>query len=102
MTFTRRKKTRYLITDKRILFQLWKLGTVQHHSIDFDSIKNVVVVHESKNEGVIYIGVKKPHEIAFDTYSFSGNERRHQPTLEMIGNVEEVASYIKMGVQNKL
>ena len=98
----RRKKTKYIISDKRVLFQLWKYGRTKYFSIDFDDMKNVVVVRENQKDGVIYIGVKNPRGIIFDTYNFNGGERRHQPTLEMIENVEEVANYIRMGIRNKL
>ncbi|MEM6966628.1 MAG: hypothetical protein AAF573_17820 [Bacteroidota bacterium] len=97
-----RKKTRYLITNKRIFFQLWHNFKTEFHSIEFDEIKNVVHILETKKDGVVFIGVKNPYRIPFDTYNLYSGERRHQPTLEMIENVEEVTRHIHNGIHGNL
>lgn len=97
-----RKRTRYLITNQRIFFQLWRNFKTEFHSIQFDEIKNVVYVLETKKDGVIFLGVKRPYRIPFDTYNLFSGERRHQPTLEMVENVEEVTRYIHDGIHGKL
>lgn len=107
-----KRRTKYIISNERILFQLWKkeevlfenwiLGHREYHSIPFSEINNIVIVEETPNKGVIFLAVKNPNEIPFDTLNFSNGERRHQPTLELVEEVKTVGEYIKMGIQNKL
>ena len=65
-------------------------------------INNIIIVEENKTEGVIFLAVKNPTAISFETYNLNNGEKRHQPTLEMIENVEEVGNYIRQGIQKKL
>jgi hypothetical protein len=105
-------KNRYLITDQRIIFQLWDIKEVltlnwkrdylHNYSIPFSEINNIIIVEENKTEGVIFLAVKNPTAISFETYNLNNGEKRHQPTLEMIENVEEVGNYIRQGIQKKL
>jgi hypothetical protein len=107
-----KRRTKYIISNERILFQLWKkeevlfenwiLGHREYHSIPFSEINNIVIVEETPNKGVIFLAVKNPNEIPFDTLNFSSGERRHQPTLELVEEVKTVGEYIKMGIQGKL
>lgn len=94
-----RKKTKYIISNQRIIFKLWKNGGSKIHSILFSEMKGVVVARETEKDGVIHLVVKNPHRIKFNTFNLSSGERRHQPTLEMIENVEDIASYIRKGIQ---
>ena len=57
---------------------------------------------ETNTDGVIYLALKHPYRIGFDTHNLSTGERRHQPTLEMVENVKEVGRYIRMGIHGKL
>ncbi len=108
----KQRKTKYIISNKRILFQLWKtekilgqnfsLGHAEYYSIPFSEINNFYFVDENTNEGTILLAVKNPKKIPFDTYNFRNNERRDLPSLEMIENAKEVGEYIKMGIQEKL
>ena len=107
-----KRRTKYIISNERILFQLWKkeevlfenwkLGHREYFSIPFSEINNIAIVEEDPNKGVIFLAVKKPNEIPFDTFDFINGERRHQPTLELIEDVKEVGEYIKMGIKRKL
>lgn len=97
-----RKKTKYIISNQRVIFNLWTQGVTKIHSIPFSEINGVVVNRETEKDGVIHLAVKVPHRIKFDTYNLSTGDKRHQPTLEMIENVEEVASYIRNGIERKL
>ena len=107
-----KRRTKYIISNERILFQLWKkekvlfenwrLGHREYFSIPFSEINNIAIVEEDPNKGVIFLAVKNPNEIPFDTFDFSNGERRHQPTLELIEEVKEVGEYIKIGIKGKL
>jgi len=107
-----RRRTKYIISNDRILFQVWKkeealfenwkFGHREYHSIPFSEINNIAIVEESPDKGVIFLAVKNPNKIPFDTFNFNNGERRHQPTLELIEDVKEVGEYIKMGIKNKL
>ena len=91
----------YAITQKRIFFQFKSQKEI--HTIPFDDINNVIVNHyklEKKNIGVIFLAVKKPELISFETRNLKGSGKRHQPTLEFIEKVEEVAELIRQGIQN--
>lgn len=94
-----RKKTKYIISNQRIIFKLWKNGGSNIYSIPFSEMKGVVVARETEKDGVIHLAVKNPHRLKFDTFNLSSGERRHHPTLEMIENVEQVASFIRQGIQ---
>ena len=99
----KRKKTKYTITSQRIIFQLWKIEKGEAlHEIPFSKITNIAVTEESKNNGVIYLGVKNPELIPFETEHIIDGNKRHQPTLEFIDDVKEVSQYIQQGIQGKL
>ncbi|MFK7774086.1 MAG: hypothetical protein AB8F94_18180 [Saprospiraceae bacterium] len=96
------RKIRYLITDKRIIFQLWKRGKKQFHTIHLDEIKKILITDEVKNNGTILLQMKKGKIKPFKTHHLQNNTERPHVSLEMIENVEEVAEYIELGMQKKL
>lgn len=104
----RKAKTIYHITPKRILFQFFNPIKKEIHEIPFSEIRDVIIIQHSlynrfrKHYGVIYLVVKNPSAIPFDTYNFEVRERRHQPTLELIEHPEAVANLIRKGIQGKL
>ena len=97
------RNTRYLITKERIIFQLYKNRKKHFLSISFDEIKSVSIYKEAVNpkNGKILLNMKESKETALVFFDGLGN-KQERPFLELIQNVEEVASYIKMGIQNKL
>jgi len=97
-----RKKTKYIISNQRIIFRLWKNGRSNVHSIFFSDMTGVVVNRDCEKDGIIHLAVKNPQLLKFDTFNLSSGERRHQPTLEMIEDVEEGSKYIQKGIQGKL
>ncbi len=94
-----REKNRYVITDQRILFQLYRKRKKTLHSIPFSDIKSISI---RKKEEYIAIKLKNRKQYKFKTYSLKNNEQRGYPTLEMIENIEEVAAYINEGIQLQL
>ncbi|MFK7774083.1 MAG: hypothetical protein AB8F94_18165 [Saprospiraceae bacterium] len=97
-----RKKTKYIISNQRVIFNLWEQGITNVYSIYYSEINGAVVNRETEKDGVIHLAIKIPQRIRFDTYNLGTGDKRHQPTLEMIENVEEVASYIRSGIQENL
>jgi len=95
--------TQYAITTKRILFRLSHLPKNKIHEITFTQINNCIVTISEGNIGTIFLSVKNPQLIPFDTYAFLYNkemERRHQPTLELVDDVNQVAELIRKGIEN--
>jgi hypothetical protein len=97
------KKTEYAITSKRILFRLahWKKNKI--HDIPFSEIKNLLIVRDEKNRiATIFLVVKNPTQINFDTFEILDkrkSEKRHQPTLENIKDIDKVTQLIRQGIQ---
>ena len=94
-----REKNRYLITNQRILFQLYRKRKKKFYSIPFSEIKGISV---RKKEEYIVIKVKNRKAYSFTTHSLKNNEERGYPTLEIIENIEEVAEYINEGIRLQL
>jgi hypothetical protein len=96
------RKVRYLITDQRIIFQLWEKRRKQFHTIQLDEIKKILLTDEDKNNGTILLQMKNTKIKPFRTYDFKNNNERPHVSSEMIENVEEVAEYIEIGMKKKL
>ena len=122
-----RQGTRYAITPKRILFQFkkrWR-SKPEFHVIPFEELKNLIVnlkydidrlrkdyeetemefpeamyTDQMKKLGTIFLVPHHPELIPFETKDLESNARRHQPTLELVDDVEEVAKLIREGIQN--
>ncbi len=128
-SWVRNKKTsiRYAITQKQLLFQFKKVwsNNTTCYSIPFSKIKNIVVIATYDVErikkyfreaeqpipdfynkegldkiGTIFIGTHHPELVPFETKDLNTNNKRHQPTIELLDNVEEVAALIKRQIQN--
>lgn len=96
----RKKSTRYILTSEQLIFQLWWFGKKSTHSIPLSNIANVVISEKSyNNTGVILIMVKNANQLNFNTYDFGSNERRHQPTLEMIEDIHTVAHLLQEAIR---
>lgn len=98
----KRKHTRYIITDQQIIFQLWVFPKIQYHNIPFSEIKDFIISDDDQKHGLIFLIMKDQQKIRFETFDLINGEKRHQPTLEMLEDVNEVAQYIKKGIQGKL
>lgn len=92
------KRTRYIITNQRIIFKLWNPKEEAYHSISFREIKKIRVKFSEGGFGTIFLVVKNPTLVRFTTFDIFWNEPREQPTLEMVGNIELVINYIKEGI----
>ncbi|MFK7774084.1 MAG: hypothetical protein AB8F94_18170 [Saprospiraceae bacterium] len=93
--FLNQKKTRYLITKLRIIFQLPK---TEIQSLPFNQLDEVIV----NKDGSIELLLKETYSTEIKTMDISNNTPRKNPTLELIEDVEEVASYIRNGIEDKL
>ncbi len=103
--FLARKYHKYLITNRRIIFQTRKNKALQFQSIPFEDITYPSVYPNmlSRKNGTIFLNIKKSSSTSLilkDTKT--SIEEDNRPTLEMIDNVKEVGEYIKLGIENKL
>lgn len=100
----RRQHTKYFITSERIIFKLWWYGKTTYHQIPFSELKNIIVTEDASRDdiGTIYFVVKNPQAINFTTHNFRNSERRHQPTFELVENVNEVAQLIRENFSKKV
>ncbi len=98
------EKTEYAITSKRILFRLghWKKDRIQ--DILFSQIKNLLITKYEENAiGTIFLVMKNPAAVNFDTFEIinhSKSEKRHQPTLENIKDIDKVTQLIHQGIKH--
>lgn len=122
-----KKNYSYAITQKQIIFQFKKnwFGKNVFYAIPFSEIKDVIVVMKydidklkkqyteayeavpefyqtdaARKIGTIFLVPKHPQLIDFETINLSNNEKRHQPTLELLEDANEVARTIREGIQN--
>lgn len=105
MTFWRlytSRKIRYLITDQRIIFQLWENKKKQFHTIHLDQIKKILITDEDKKNGTIFLPMKNKKTKSFKTHNLKNNDERPYLSLEMIENVDEIAEYIELGMQKRI
>jgi len=105
----KKENTIYAVTENRVFFQFKKNLKSKIHFIPFTQMNDVMVIENNlygrfskKKYGTIYLSVKNPASIPFTTYSFEVNERRHQPTIELIEKPEEIALLIRKGLKSKL
>lgn len=98
------KHTQYAITSKRILFSLghWKKNRIQ--DIPFSKLKNLLITQDEKKKvGTIFLAMKNPTTVNFETYEIINHkksEKRHQPTLENLKQVNKVAKFIRQGIKD--
>ena len=122
---------KYAITQKQILFQLkekWWHQNPVFHSIPLSEVRDIIVImrydldrirkereagqsdfHEQDyidrkldKIGSIIIVPHHPQLIPFETKDLANNNKRHQPSLELLENVEEVAKMIQEGIRTNV
>lgn len=96
----RKMNTYYILTSEQLIFQLWWWGKKSTHSIPLSNIANVRISETSYNDtGVILILVKDASQLDFTTHDFASNEGRHQPTLEMIKDINTVTDILQQTIR---
>lgn len=100
--FFRQKKTRYLVTNSRVIFQLPKMRRTQIHSLPLNQLDEVIVDEGKNKNGTITLILKESFTTEIKTIDIKKNTLRKNPTLEIIENVEEVGNYIRRGIEGKL
>lgn len=88
----RRRYTKYAITNKRFVFQLWWWGFSSFNSIPLKRIIKLQKDEVLKNCGSITLFMNGEHE--FWTRDFVTSEMSVYPTFEMIQNLDEVYNKI--------
>ena len=96
------RKVRYLITNQRIIFQILEKRKKRIRTLPLEQIKDFSIRKDDKSSGAILIKTKNPKQYSFNSKNLKTGEDRYLPSLEMIENVDEVAEYIKSGIQKKL
>ena len=95
------RRIKYWISDQRVFFQLpYRFFSRRIYSLPLEEIKGVVITQEFQKQGTIFFAVKNPKIINFDTHHLISKELRHQPTFEMVPNVEEVANLIRKAIKD--
>ena len=100
--FLRQRKTRYLITNQRIIFQLPKMRSTEIHSLPLNQLDEVIVKEKVNKNGTLELILKKPFKTKFKTIDIRNNTQRKHLTLEIIEDVLDVKNYIENGIQGKL
>lgn len=95
----KRKNTRYLITNKRVLFQLWNKKKKEFHSVPLEDIKRVKSETQFSKNGVIYLVLKKGVKANFKTSNLSALGKRSSPTLELIEDPHKIEAIINQEVK---
>ena len=96
----KRIKTKYLLSSHRIIFQLPEKGKKKIYSLPLSRVSDLKLKKKGKDNGVIFLKLKKPFKTKLRTYDLTNNGRRNDLTLELIDDVEEVAEYIRDGIRN--
>ena len=100
--FFRQKKTRYLVTNARVIFQLPNKRKTQIQSLPLNQIEDVIYEEGKNKNGTISLTLKKSFKTDIKTIDLKKNVSRKNPTLELIENVEEVGNYIQQAIEGKL
>lgn len=100
--FFRQKKTRYLVTNARVIFQLPNKRKTQIHSLPLHQIEDVIYEEGRNKNGTITLTLKKTFKTDIKTIDLKKNVSRKNPTLELIENVEDVGNYIQQAIEGKL
>ena len=103
--FLARKYNKYLITNRRIIFQTRKNKVLHFQSIPFEDITYPSVYPNmlGRKNGTIFLNIKRSSSTSLILSELKKSiEEDNRPTLEMIDNVKEVGEYIKSGIENKL
>lgn len=98
----KKKQTLYAISQKRIFFSFTERKETSFHTIEFQELNNFIINQNRINNKskTFFLAVKNPKSISFTTYNFKDNDRRHQPTLELIEDHNTVAKLLREGIEN--
>ncbi|MFK7774082.1 MAG: PH domain-containing protein [Saprospiraceae bacterium] len=99
--FLQQRKTRYLITNQRIIFQLPKMRKVEIHSLPLNQLEEVVVKEKVNKNGTLEFILKEPFKTKIKTVDIRKNYPRYNPTIEMVEDVLEVKNYIEKGIKGE-
>ncbi len=94
--------TKYAITNKKVLFKSTQSRKVKFYEIPFSEINDCVVVENKNKRGTIFLAMKNPESIPFDSFTILDTKeivKQHQPTLENIEDFDKVAQLIRQGIQ---
>lgn len=93
--FRKQKKTRYLITNQRIIFQLPGGRKTKTHSLPLDWIKEIEISKEGDNQGTLLLSLAEGKKSSFKTINLKTDQPRKKISLEMVEDPDEVFSIIE-------
>lgn len=98
----KKKQTLYAISQKRIFFSFTEQKETIIHTIEFQELNNFIINQDKINNKsrTFFLSAKNPKSILFTTYNFKNNDRRHQPTLELIEDHQAVSKLLEEGIKN--
>ena len=90
---TKARNTQYLITNKGIVFILWRKGKLHIHNIPYSNIKKIIVNGRDSEQGSIFI---IPQEaVSFRTYNYKNNKPSPYISLLNIPHPHEVEAILQ-------
>jgi len=95
MIILKKNKTRYLITNQRIIFQLQNGFRRKIHSLPLNRLKDFEIKKDGELSGVIFLKLMPQYKPNFKTHNIKNNNARNHLTLELVENPEEVLAIIE-------
>ena len=85
--------TQYLITNKNIVFVLWRKDNLHIHSISIKNIQKIIVNSKDEEQGNIFIIPREP--VNFKTYNYLNDKPSQYITLFNIPNPKQVEAILR-------
>ncbi|MEM6965369.1 MAG: type II secretion system protein [Bacteroidota bacterium] len=100
ITWRRKKNTKYLLTNRQVLFQIHEKGKVKIHSLLINDIARVNAITNSLDDtlGDIFL-IPKSNKKTFTTYTFENGKETEVPVIQQIKNPREVKKWIAEMIQ---
>lgn len=95
----RRKKTRYTVTNKHVIFELWWWGVGEKHLIPLQSIKRFHYVEFKDKSGQLHLVSKEDFD--FKTRNFWSGLSHRTICFDDIPNVVELSEYLNSAIKDQ-
>jgi len=95
----RRVRTKYILTNQRVFFKLWRYGNHSIHHIPLNELNDVRYKEHKDKSGILFFIPKR--NPGFQTIDFYGSVHRPYPTFEDVEYVEDVFKLIRDTIYKK-
>ena len=92
----RKNRTRYALTNQRVIIETWSLLKPIVYEVPLGMIKDVRFESYKNGYGMIYL--MPDRLISIKTRDFFAGRKRHYPTLELIEDCERVTKLIQQQI----